>query len=380
MKDTVKLAVIIALRMVLRIFYIFPVKKDYFLFSSFEGRQYSDNPKYLYQYIKSHFGNKYQYIWVLNDKNECPTEKIVRFLSLKHIYYLLTCKFIISNLGIEPFVPKRKDQIFINTWHGSGAYKSVDLSGRLKKNKYTVNLRDYRSKKTDYYISGCQLYSDVISISFNADKRKFLAVGTPRNDLLLNSSEKIYVLREKILAKLKLKNDFSYVLYAPTFRGQSFRRHDELKTELDFASVLEACRKRFGKEFKILYREHVGTKKLYPEFGVINISAYPDMQEILLITDVFITDYSSSMWDFALLKRPGFLFVPDLENYLKERDFYTPIDTWPFDYAKNNSELKKLILTYDESAGIKKIQEHQKKLGSFEKGCACSQIVNRLDL
>lgn len=376
-----KLLIIFCLRFILKIFYIFPIKKNYILFNSFEGRQFSDNPKYLFFNIKEKYGEKYKYIWVLNDKNiKIDGARIVKFLSFSHIFYLMTCKYIISNLGIEPFVPKRHSQIFLNTWHGSGAYKSQTLTEKMHKSIYTVNIRDYRSKNTDYYVSGCKMYSDVMAVSWNADIKKFIPTGTPRNDILLCSEEKLSEIKKYVLKKLNLSNNDSYILFAPTFRGSSFREHDATKTDIDFKKLIEVCNKKFSKNFKILYREHIGATNLINDDFVVDVSAYPDMQEIMIASDILITDYSSSMWDFALLKRPGFLYVPDLNDYLKERDFYTPIDTWPFPYATNNEELQSLILNYSDEKNIKKIKQHQERLGSFENGDASKKIIEILGL
>lgn len=376
-----KLVIIFFLRLVLHVFYIVPIKKNCILFNSFEGRQYSDNPKYLFLYIKEKYGKKYKYIWVLNDINQkIEDAKTVKFLSFSHIFYLMTCKYLISNLGIEPFVPKRRSQIFLNTWHGSGAYKSQTLSEKMQKNIYTVNIRNYRSKKTDYYVSGCKTYSDVMAISWNADIKKFISTGTPRNDILLSFEEELTKIRKSVLEKLNLNENDSFILYAPTFRGSSFRKHNATKTDIDFKKLIKVCNKKFNKNFKILYREHIGAENSIADSFIINVSDYPDMQEIMIASDILITDYSSSMWDYALLKRPGFLYVPDLKDYLKERDFYTPIDTWPFPYAENNEELQSLVLNYDDEKSRVKIKQHQEKLGSFENGEASKKIVKVLGI
>ena len=114
--------------------------------------------------------------------------------------------------------------------------------------------------------------------------------------------------------------------------------------------------------------------------NIIDVSAYPDMQEVMIVSDILITDYSSSMWDYSFLKRPGFLFIPDLESYLNERDFYTPIETWPFPFAKNNKDLQSLILNFDENTNLAKIQSHLDSLGSYEIGTASKQIAQLLEL
>ncbi len=127
-----KLVSTLIARMLLKAGYIFPVKRTRVLFSSYEGRQYTCNPKYIFEGMINQFGDRYEYIWVLNNKNQLPEKyrsrvNTVSFLSCRHIYYMLTSGIIISNLGIEPIFPKRRCQKFINTWHGGGAYKRVSV-------------------------------------------------------------------------------------------------------------------------------------------------------------------------------------------------------------------------------------------------------------
>lgn len=379
MKNLFKLLIIKILRFILKLFYVFPVKKDLILFSSFEGRSFNDNPKYLFDYIRETSGNKYRYVWVFNSEEEIEgTYRTVKFLSLKHIYYLMTAGFIFSNLGIEPFIPKRKKQIFVNTWHGSGAYKSQTLSGKFGASRYNIDLRDYRGKITDYYVSGCQKYSEIMSDSWNSSIDKYIPSGTPRNDLFFeNYSQK----RTEIQKRLNLNPENGYVMYAPTFRGANYRNQKKIDFNLDFQKIILAFEKKYGKKYMLLYREHIGTKEAEKMAeNIIDVSAYPDMQELMLISDALITDYSSSMWDYSFLYRPGFLFVPDIEEYLGERDFYTPIETWPFDFAKTNDELVKLIENYDETTATQKMKLHQEQLGSFENGNASKKIVEYLKL
>ena len=380
MKDFIKLTMIKILRIILRLFYISPIKENVIMFESFEGRQYSDNPKYLYNYIVKRYGNKYKYVWVLNSNDKISGAcSVVKFLSPCYFYRLLSSKVIVSNLGIEPFFPKRKGQLFVNTWHGSGAYKTQILSDKMGSTKYHYEIRDYRGKITDYYISGCKKYSEVMAIAWNTDIKKFLSVGSPRIDVFFDSN--LGELKQKILKTLGLSDSYGYILYAPTFRGHNYRNHTVSTINFNVQSILDCCKKRFNKPFKLLFRAHVGSNSdLIRIDNVIDVTTYPDMQEVLIVSDVLMTDYSSSMWDYAFLKRPGFLYVPDIEAYLQERDFYTPIETWPFPCARNNEELQNLIMNFDENENILKIQKHLDFLGNYESGEASKLIVEKLGL
>ncbi len=379
--DFLKVFIITSLRVFLRIFHIVPLKRNTIVFCSYEGKQYSCNPKYLYEYIRNTYGSQYTYVWVMNDRNDMPDKDIivVKYLSPKHVFYLLTARIVISNYGLTPFIPKRKNQIFVNTWHGSGAYKSQTLEDKYIKNRFLVNNRDYRAQTTDYFLSGCKRYTQVSAESWNVDKKKFIQTGCPRNDLFF--AEYTDEKRQMLLSKMNLDPEYSYILYAPTFRGKSFRKHQGVPFTLDFERIIQAAEKKFGKRFKVLFREHLGVvSSNHSDSNVIDVYNYPDIQELLLISDILITDYSSCIWDYSLLKRPGFLYTPDLQDYLRERSFYTPIESWPFEFSENIDGLITLIEKYDEKIGIEKINNHLTTLGSYETGHACEQIVSYLKL
>lgn len=393
MKDIAKFIVMLFIRQLLKVFYVFPVKENCILFSSFEGRQYSCNPKYLFKKITEEFGQKYSYVWVLNNKKSADYEyllqdgleqklKTVRFFSLSHFYYYLTAKYIISNLNIEPVIPKRKKQIFLATWHASGAYKNMDFSQTLKASLYKVSARDYRAKKIDKFVSGCQAFTRVYTKTWNVNENKFLNCGLPRNDLFFEAGESLNRKKDEIRARLNLSEEYGCILFAPTYRGLNNHNHKSFRFDIDVKALLETCEKRFNKKFILLLKNHVDTdssNNLKDEL-VRDVTWYSDMQELLLVSDILITDYSSSIWDFALLEKPGFLYTPDLQDYLKERGFYTPIEKWPFPFAASNEELRELIESFDEEKNKKKITGHFDLLGSFENGSACEKIIKELGL
>lgn len=393
MKDIAKFIVMLFIRQLLKVFYVFPVKENCILFSSFEGRQYSCNPKYLFKKITEEFGQKYSYVWVLNNKKSADYEyllqdgleqklKTVRFFSLSHFYYYLTAKYIISNLNIEPVIPKRKKQIFLATWHASGAYKNMDFSQTLKASLYKVSARDYRAKKIDKFVSGCQAFTRVYTKTWNVNENKFLNCGLPRNDLFFEAEESLNRKKSEIRARLNLSEEYGYVLFAPTYRGLNNHNHKSFRFDIDVKALLEICEKRFNKKFILLLKNHVDTdssNNLKDEL-VRDVTWYSDMQELLLVSDILITDYSSSIWDFALLEKPGFLYTPDLQDYLNERGFYTPIEKWPFPFATSNEELRELIESFNEEKNKKKIAGHFDLLGSFENGSACQKIIKELGL
>ena len=146
---------------------------------------------------------------------------------------------------------------------------------------------------------------------------------------------------------------------------------------LNYEKTLDALKNRFGKEWIMLIRTHyyLQSKKIESS-RVINVSDYPDMQELLLISDVLITDYSSSIWDFSLMEKPCFLFMPDYNEYIDEREFYTPIQDWPYPASFSMEDLEDKIIKYDHEIAKKRILNHHIKLGICESGMA-SEIVGK---
>lgn len=385
MKFYFKIITVFVIRLILKIFYMFPIKNNRILFSSFSGKSFNCNPKYIFMYLYDKIGGNIEYVWCINDKNKLPTKynvKCVSYLSIAHIYYLITSKIIVNNQVIEPIIPKRDKQIFINTTHGSGAYKKggsqADYLSRPNK-LYMENMMRIRSKMTDYVISACNIYTDIFSKKeeYNVDKSKFLPIGMPRNDIFLsdsNNKTKILELRKNIGRIYNIDSDLFWCIYAPTYRGH-YNSVETVDLRFDVDQLIHSIYNRFAKKAIILFRHHSSAANMsISGNNVCDVSDYQDMQELLYVSDMFITDYSSCMWDFSLSFKPGFLYVPDLNKYEHNTKFHTPISQWPFVYSTNMEELCKQIELYNDKDSEKKIRSHHQELGSYEDGHATEKI------
>ena len=111
---------------------------------------------------------------------------------------------------------------------------------------------------------------------------------------------------------------------------------------------------------------------------MLDLSDYPDMQELLQTADAMLNDFSSSMWDFMLTGRPSFLFAVDLEHYVETTQVYTPVKDWPFPRSTNNDDLEKTILEFDEAAYAAACRRHYEELGGCETGKATELICKRI--
>lgn len=368
-----KLAIIV--RFCLKVMYIFPIKKNNILFISYNGTQVSCNPKYIAEYLKSNYPNKYKLIWAVSDKekfkdlNENGYE-LVQYNSLDYIYTILTSKVVITNVTISSHIPLRKKQYIINTWHGGGAYKRSILN----ENKISKVVKDTYASKFNLYLSSCKRFSDMVirgTFGFEGD---ILEVGLPRNDIFFSSNK---IIKEKIMRKYSINNK-KILLYAPTFRDIN----KNVTYEFDYERVLEALEKSFAGQWILLVRMHHFIKDRclfdFNDNRIIDVSQYPDMQELLYTSDVLITDYSSCIWDFSLMKKPCFLYTTDLNSYKKERDFYIDINKWHFPLCQNSDELVNSILNYNEKEYNNNINLHHTEWGSYENGKATKKVVEKI--
>lgn len=378
-----RLIIIFIIKIVLHFFWLFPVKKNRILFSCYEGNQFSCNPKYIFLALRKEFGNKYEYIWILNNEIKDPALdqiKKAKFLTVKYFYYICTSAVYINNVFFEPFVPKRKSQLFINTWHGGGAYKG---NSDERQNSVVMKIKDkMRDSITDYYISSCEAFSKSWSHEFNIRYNKFLPIGLPRNDILITDTDNVEKIK-KIKTKLGIENKNKIVLYAPTWRFSTRSTAKVFNLDLDISALLECLKNKYSDDFVFLFRGHHCMHDISfnsdDKYNFLDVTYYPDMQEVLLITDVFINDYSSSMWDFALTKRPGYLYTPDLKEYESEQHFLTPIDNWPYQYAETFVNLLEIISKSNKQSQKEKIEKHIRDLGTYEKGNASMRVCSLIE-
>lgn len=368
-----KIVVIYGMRFLLRGMYIFPVKQNKIYLSSNRGTSVNCNPWYIYNYMRTNYPDKYEYIWEYskNDKRDTQDTKFIKPKSLKAIYHMLSSKIIISNDGLGSFIPKRKSQCFINTWHGGGAYKRVGSETITDKTEEIIN--NLCGRQTDIFISSSEKFTEVMAQSKAVSKEKFFECGMPRNDFLINGTEADVV--AKVRKYFHVEDNKKIVLFAPTYRGEEGNAAIDLN--IDISGCIRALKKRFGGEWVFLMRKHHFVEHMECG-GSIDASNYPDMQELLYATDVFITDYSSTIWDYSLMFKPGFLFVPDLEKYTSSRNFYTMPETWAFPLARTNEELVQLIEDYDGAEGREKIEHHHNLLGNKESGQATKLITKKI--
>ena len=349
------------------------------MFISFQG-DYTCNPKYIAEELRKR-NPGYKIVWSARDTslyNESfpPEFELVKQYSVDFYRALGESKMVVAN-SVEfqkKMSAKKKEQIWIETWHGSLGIKRFDASANNGREWVAAAKRV--GKLTDYIISNSTFENAVYKESFWS-KTKILEYGHPRNDILVNRTDALRAeMLQKVLPTEKDAESYHYVLYAPTFRDN----HSLTPYAVDYDRLCAAMSKRFGGKWKVIVRLHptVRNKAQKSRYGanVIDLSDYPDIQDIMLIADVAITDYSSWIYDYILTGGPGFIFATDIRLYDQERGFYYPLSSTPVPIAENNDELEKNILNFDEARYRTELEAFLKDKGCFENGDAAKRTAD----
>ncbi|MDQ7129557.1 bifunctional glycosyltransferase/CDP-glycerol:glycerophosphate glycerophosphotransferase [Mammaliicoccus sciuri] len=355
------------------------VDSNTIVFESFGGKNYSDSPKYIYEYMQKNYP-KLNYIWVFNnpDKNVIigNAEKVKK--GSKEYYEAYSkAKFWVTNARLPLYLNKKENQIYIQTWHGTplkrlaNDMKVVRMPGtttaNYKKNFYA------ETSRWDYLVSPNRYSSNIFKTAFWMDEERTWEIGYPRNDVLVNrSNDQEYI--NQIKKDLNLPEDKKVIMYAPTWRDDEFVKKGQYLFDLKIN--LENLQKELGENYVILLRMHYLIANAldlngYEDFA-IDVSNYSDISELYIISDALITDYSSVMFDFGILKRPQYFFAYDIEKYDKGlRGFYMDyMNDLPGEIITDEFKLAEELKNIDEHKEKykEKIEKFYEKFCSLEKG------------
>ena len=330
MKQTVKNCIKKAVLGVYNIFYyILPLHKKVVLFESSVGRNYTGNPRAIYEkMVAEQLDQQYKCVWILEDTSEEIPGKCIKVKRqrLKYFYYMSIAKFWVMDSRQPRYLKKKKGNIYIQTWHGTPLKKlGLDMSfvnmGGYQDIEEYINIFKQNTSRWDYLISQNAYSTKIFKSAFNFHK-EVLQIGYPRNDVLFNS-DKVKV--EQIKEKLGLPKNKQILLYAPTWRDNEYDALGRYKFILPID--LEAFKKELGDQYYLLLTPHyliadqIDVKGYEDCVGVCEIKQ--DIQELYLVADALITDYSSVMFDYSILDRPIVFYMYDKEVYQSEiREFY----------------------------------------------------------
>lgn len=316
------------------------------VFESGVGKRYEDSPRMIYEKMVAN-GEDFDYIWIMNNNAPLkvnPSTKIIKRLSPSYYKYLATSKYWVNNQNFPTYLTKPKQTHYLQTWHGTPLKKMQhdqdQIAGRDE--GYLARVT-HATKQWSALVSPSPYATEAFRSAFLYDG-PILELGYPRNDIFYTDDLKER--KENIRHKLGIPEDKKVILYAPTFRdNQKKGKKFIMKNKINFR-IFE---RRLGDDYVLLVREHVvvaSKLKIPEEFrpNIINVSKYPDIQELMIASDMLVTDYSSVMFDYMNTNKPVYFYCYDLDEYDDMRGFYFDLEKEaPGPIVKNTSNLCRTI-------------------------------------
>jgi CDP-glycerol glycerophosphotransferase len=326
--------------------------RDEVLFESYESRAYADNARAVFEELaRRDTGLTCRWV-VLDGQTELPDGlEPVRRHSREHYEALARSRYVVvpNYRPLRDWLTTPQDQVVVQTWHGA-PFKKIGFDNERGER---TSSRDYHdrllreSARWDYLLSPNPPSTPILRGAFGFDG-KMLETGYPRTDIFFRPDRD--EIAERVRSRLGLPPGKKVALYAPTMRDDL--RYGGNRFSLDLRLDLEKARIALGDDHVLLVRRHakvVDTITTADGEFARDVSLWPDVNELLLATDVLITDYSSLMFDFADTGRPMLFFTYDLEDYRDRlRGFYFDVHRVP----------GPLLMTSDEViAGIREAEQ-----------------------
>ena len=360
------------------------VDPNLILFESMLGRNYSCNPKAIYEeMLRQGLDQKYTIYWVVTSMNlEIPGNcRKVKRNSFKHLYLLCKAKVWIFNTRQPNYVIKNPETIYLMTWHGTPLKKlaldmdDVVMAGNKGIESYKANFWK-NSRRWDYLCAQNKYSSDIFKNCFDFHKT-MLECGYPRNDTLINNNNQVYI--NAIKEKHGIPKDKKVILYAPTWRDdQSIGKGKYIfKPNMNF----DLMKRKLAKDYVFIIKYHylIASKIDWTRFEGFIYDIKEDIQDLYLISDMMMTDYSSVMFDYSCLKRPMLFYTYDLDQYFGNRGFYFDfIEEAPGPFLYNTEELVEFLQNPNFEQYQEKYDAWYNKFNKWDDGKASEKIVNML--
>ncbi len=338
------------------------------VFSSYDGALYNDNPRAVAEALHAACPSA-RILFRLNAKGmRMPgipdyIEKLPRFAP-RTLREMATARAIVTNAAMKIWMRKFPDQLYVQTWHGDRGFKRVQLDADPKRKFFRRE-----AERIDVAVSGSDFGTRVFKSAFAA-KGEIMEVGCPRNDWLLQSPPGA---ARRVRERLGIPEGARVLMYAPTFRTATSGSVQGAGLSLERAR--EALEGATGEKWVAITRGHIDSRGILSD-ARMDVSDWPEATELLLATDLLITDYSSIGGDFMLLGRPVVFYMPDLDAYKAERGLYFDPDQSPLIVAHTEEELMDILSSpIDGPANCKAVLDF---FGCHETGKAAKAVAERV--
>lgn len=367
---------------------IFRMNRKKILFESNLGRNYTGNPRAIYEeMVRLGLDRKYRCYFILEDvTTKIPgSAKKIRRNRFRYFLLFATAGIWVCDSRLPRYIIKRPGCTYIQTWHGTPLKKlaldmdSVYMAGETTIEEYKKNFRE-NSGTWDYLISQNSFSTEIFRRAFDY-KKEILEIGYPRNDVLfqMNRQNEIRKLKEK----LGLPLDKRIILYAPTWRDNEFYGNGRYKfnPRIDFSLLKEGL---CGDYVMIVKYHYLVMDQIdwtpYGDFIRSYDMSY-DISVLYLVSDLLITDYSSVMFDYSLLNRPMLFYCYDLEEYKNNlRGFYfNLIEEAPGPVVRTTEELLHAIRNYNSQYYLMKYDAFRAKYNHADDGRASQKVAQLIE-
>jgi len=309
---------------------IFPLKKKRVALVSPHNAGFNDSLGQIKKELEKRGG--FEFIFISRKDLEIVKQKsftqvflsVMRALGFFTVkaYRLATSKYVFLNDNFMPMAKLNfnKDAVVTQLWHAEGAFKKFGQALDLPQD---IALREQAcNKKLTYAVCSSKAVAPIYAEAFSLPPERVLPLGSPRTDFFFEPHD-LAALRKKLDDEHPECKCKALILYAPTFRDNP-EADKKLLDDFDF----NAFNHRFGEQYSLLVRLHPQVRAAVVDTaGAVDVTAWPNVGELVLLCDMLITDYSSICMDFALLEKPCVFYAFDLKDYISERNFY-------FDYKK----------------------------------------------
>lgn len=333
------------------------------IFESYQARTYSCSPKALYQAMRRdpRFEG-FRFVWAFKrpedyvDHPDLAGAELVRYRSQDYYRTYAQAKYWVSNSRLPDQIEPKPEQVYVQTWHGT-PLKKIGCDLRDSRNALYSNDEIFyqysrEGERLTLLLSPSRFASEKFVTSFNLDglgkQDAIFESGYPRNDFMYTCTDEDLA---RIRRDLELPEGKKVILYAPTWRDD--QHTTGVGYTYDVAADFDAMQRELGDEYVILFRAHyfVANEFDFERHGgfVRDVSGVDDINELYVVADALITDYSSVFFDYANLRRPILFYMYDLDTYASElRGFYLDLGELPGPIVKTQADLVAAIRGMDE--------------------------------
>ncbi|MDC7235215.1 MAG: CDP-glycerol glycerophosphotransferase family protein [Spirochaetales bacterium] len=362
------------------------------LFQSYMGQSYACSPKALYiQICQMDEFKDFTLVWAFRN----PDEKVdpdlikckkVKYFSTEYFRYLGKSKYWIVNVRVPDHVIKKKDQIYVQCWHGTPLKKLGfdidDGNNAVYTKKEMADKYANDAKKHNFFLSPSAFASEKFRSAFNLNQLHnhdiIIEEGYPRNDFLFLYNESDV---KKIKNKLNIPENKKVILYAPTWRDNQYKSGYGYTYSLNVN--FDLWREKLKEDYIVLFRAHNHVTNnfdfaKYEDF-IYDVTQIDDVNDCYIISDLLITDYSSVFFDYANLRRPILFYMYDLDEYKdRMRGFYIDLNELPGPIIENEMDLISYILSSSEIDNQEKFDRFNNKYNYLDDFDSSRRVIKKI--